>query len=221
MLCQSINRGNMGFWQWFNGNGKAKNAKNKQVKPLDPKITQAFGKVKRDIKTLRTNITEINTQLTRHSETLAENTRLIHNHTSRLNTLEELVVPAPQALPPAPQEQDNPTNRPISSTSRPIQPTNRLVATNPVQTDSSEIPPIDDLSQQEKNILGVFLGHPDMALSYLDIAKSLGKSPNTIKNQIRQISMKASLLDKTIDDKNKNRFKLKKHIKIEPAHDKD
>ena len=216
MHHHSIKRGNMGFWQWFNGNGKAKNGKNKRTEPLDPRIARAFGRVKRDIKAIKAGIAQIDTQLTRHSEALADNTRAIHDHTNRLSTLEELVVPAPQALPPAPQKQDERTNRSISPTSRPVQPTNRLVETDPL-----EIPDIDNLSQQERNILGVFLGHPDMALSYLDIAKSLGKSPNTIKNQIRQISMKASLLDKTVDDKNKNRFKLKKHIKIEPGHDRD
>ena len=60
-----------------------------------------------------------------------------------------------------------------------------------------------------------------MPLSYQDVAKSLNKSPHTIKNQIRQINMKSSLFDKTIDAQNKNRFKLKKHLKIETDLDTD
>ena len=207
----------MGFWQWFNGKSKAKNNKRRHSEPLDPKITQAFSKVKRDVKTLKTGIAEINTQLAQHSDALARNTRDIHNHSSRLDKLEEIVIAAPPVTP----QQDHPTNRSTLPTNRPISPTNRLVATNPSETDSSESPDIDSLSQQEKNIVGVFLSHRDMALSYLDIAKSLGKSPNTIKNQVRQINLKASLFDKTVDDKNKNRFKLKKHIRIEPTHDND
>ena len=39
-----------------------------------------------------------------------------------------------------------------------------------------------------------------MALSYVDIAKYLGKSPNTIKNQVRQINMKSDLFNYTVDN---------------------
>ena len=54
-----------------------------------------------------------------------------------------------------------------------------------------------------------------MALSYADIAHSLNKSPHTIKNQMRQINIKADLFDKNIDDENRNRFKIKDGLKIE------
>ena len=204
----------MRLWQWFNGKGMAKKGKSRCSKPLDPKISQAFSRVKRDIKTLKTGIANINTELARHGEKISENTRLIHDHTSRLAKLEEIVTAAPAALPTVPPQQDRPTNRSLH-------PTNRLVATNPAANNSSEISDITNLSQQEKNILGIFLTHRDMALSYLDIAKSLDKSPHTIKNQIRQMNMKASLFEKTVDGKNKNRFKLKKHLKIEPVNDSD
>jgi len=204
----------MGFWNWIKLKSKAKHSRGQHTKPLDPKVRQAFGRVKRDIKTLKTGIAEINTQLTRHSETLQENTRLINNHTSRLDKLEELVIAAPPVLPPVQQQQDAPTNRPI-------EPTNRLVATKIADKEPFEKLDIQSLSPQEKNILQVFMTHRDMALSYGDIAKSLNKSPNTIKNQIRQLGMKANLLEKTVDDKNKNRFKLKKHIKIEADLDSD
>ena len=60
--------------------------------------------------------------------------------------------------------------------------------------------------------MGVFLENRDMSLSYQDIAKSLGKSPHTVKNQMHQINMKTDLFDKTVDPQNRNRFKLKKHL---------
>jgi DNA-binding CsgD family transcriptional regulator len=70
-------------------------------------------------------------------------------------------------------------------------------------------------SEQEKRILTVFFQNKDMALSYADIAKYLGKSPNTIKNQMRQVSMKADLFNYTVGDESRKRFKLKDGLKIE------
>ena len=74
---------------------------------------------------------------------------------------------------------------------------------------------MDSITEQEKRIIGVFLDHHDMALSYQDIAKSLDKSPYTVKNQMRQINMKADIFDRTVDSQNKNRFKLRRHLKVE------
>ena len=54
-----------------------------------------------------------------------------------------------------------------------------------------------------------------MGLSYRDIAHALAKSPNTIKNELRQISMKADLFTKNVDAGNRNRFKLRDGLKIE------
>jgi len=61
----------------------------------------------------------------------------------------------------------------------------------------------------------VFFQNKDMALSYADVAKYLGKSPNTIKNQMRQVSMKADPFNYTVGDESRKRFKLKDGLKIE------
>ena len=74
---------------------------------------------------------------------------------------------------------------------------------------------INSLSERERKILTVFFQHPDMALSYVDIGKFLNKSPNTIKNQLRQLGFKADLFSKTADAENRNRFRLKDHLRIE------
>jgi hypothetical protein len=54
-----------------------------------------------------------------------------------------------------------------------------------------------------------------MSLSYVDVARSLNKSPYTVKNQIRQMRLKADLFDKMIGDGGANRFKLKDGLRIE------
>jgi hypothetical protein len=43
----------------------------------------------------------------------------------------------------------------------------------------------------------------------------LSRSPYTIKNQIRQIRLKADLFDRTVGDQSRNRFKLKDGLRIE------
>ena len=74
---------------------------------------------------------------------------------------------------------------------------------------------INSFSEQEKRILSVFFQNQDMPLSYIDLARTLSKSSNTIKNQMRQIRLKADLFDKTIDSEQRNRFKLKGNMKVE------
>ena len=194
----------MRFWKWLQGKNKVKPAQSKRSKPLEPKIAQAFTRVKRDIKIVKTGLAEMTRQLTQQADILKENTRLIQSNNARLDKLEILVTTAP--VMPAPE---------IYPTNRPVQGTNRLVATKETQVDPTGKLIMSDLSEQEKRIMAVFLAHRDMPLSYQDVAKSLNKSPHTIKNQIRQMNMKSSLFDKTIDAQNKNRFQLKKHLKIE------
>jgi len=193
----------MKFWNWF------KSRRNK--KKLDPGITQAFSRVKRDIKTLKTDVAKTNTQLIQQKNKIAKNTRLINSHTTQLDKLEDIV----SAMPIIPSLQNAPTNRPYQPTSRPSQSTSRLVATKPSQVESLERLDMDSITEQEKRIIGVFLAHRNMSLSYQDIAKSLNKSPYTVKNQIHQINMKADLFDRIVDSQNKNRFRLRKHLKVE------
>jgi DNA-binding CsgD family transcriptional regulator len=74
---------------------------------------------------------------------------------------------------------------------------------------------IENFSPQEKRILSIFFQNHDMTFSYIDIAKVLGKSANTVKNQMHQLSMKADLFERSIDQQNRNRFKLKDGLKVE------
>jgi DNA-binding CsgD family transcriptional regulator len=103
-----------------------------------------------------------------------------------------------------PPSQTSPTQRP-DWTTKPVQSN---------ETNSSKFD-IDRFSNQEKRILQVFFQNPEMPLSYRDVAHVLAKSPNTIKNELRQINTKADLFTKNVDADNRNRFKLRDGLKIE------
>ncbi len=186
----------MRLWNWFKGRGRKTN--------LNPAVLRAFSRVKRDIKALKTNLADTNVRV-------AKNARLIDCHSARLDKLEDIISTEPIA----PLLQNSPTNRPSQPTSRLNEPTSRLVATKRPGVESLARLDVDSLTEQEKRIIGVFLDHRDMSLSYQDIAKSLDKSPSTVKNQMRQLKMKATLFDRVVDSQNKNRFRLKKQLKVE------
>ena len=180
----------MGFWNWFRA---------RRDKGLDPRIVRAFLLVKRDIIALRDDLNQTNARLTQQNDTVSQNTRLINAHTARLGQLEEIVATSSISR----QVRDNPVSKPKEQLSE-------LVATKIQHREHPQ--GLHSLTEQEKRIMGVFLENRDMSLSYQDIAKSLGKSPHTVKNQMHQINMKTDLFDKTVDPQNRNRFKLKKHL---------
>ena len=192
----------MRIWNWLKGK--------RSKETLDPRITRAFSRVKRDIKELKTDLTDTNVQLGEQNNRIAKNTELINGHAMRLEKLEDIVAAASTW----PSAQNSPTSR-LS------QPTSRLVATRQRQAESLSRLDMGSLTEQEKRILGAFLDHRDMSLSYQDIAKSLGKSASTVKNQMRQMNMKADLFDRTVDSEKKTRFRLKKALKVEAELDTD
>ena len=147
----------------------------------------------------------LNIILQKHDQDITEHAIVIKKNSDQLKSLEQLVAQPPINLV---KDQNNGTNRPIM----PFPP--RQVPVLP-QNSLNQGLDIDTFSAQEKNILSVFFQNRDMALSYVDIARALNKSPNTIKNQMRQINTKANLFAKTIDSDNRNRFKLCENLKIE------
>ena len=143
--------------------------------------------------------------LQKHDQEITEHTIVIKKNSEQLKTLEQLVA----------RPVINPIKDQIESTNRSIMP----LAPQPVpvlrQKPLNQGLDIDTFSAQEKNILSVFFQNRDMSLSYADIARALNKSPNTIKNQMRQINTKANLFTKAVDSDNRNRFKLCENLKIE------
>ena|SRR3989339_1240919 len=180
----------MGLFDFFT---KRKRAKRRRHSSKRQPSTQ------KQIHNLKTRFNAVNLVLKKHEKEISENTVLLKEHSLKLKTLEDLLAKPT-------------TGQPILSTSLPERPDSTI---KPVQTNVSNKFDIDRFSQQEKKIISVFFNHQDMALSYRDIAGILGKAPNTAKNQIHQILLKADIFEKSIDTGMVNRFKLKDGLKIE------
>jgi len=180
----------MGLFDFFTKRKKAK-----RRKPSSKKHLFAH----KEIHNLKNQFNTVNLVLQKHEKEISENTALLKEHSLKLKTLEDILAkPATNQ----PTQSTNPFERPVSTI-------------KPVQMNVNNKFDIDKFSQQEKKILSVFFNHQDMALSYRDIAGTLGKASNTIKNQMHQILLKADIFEKSIDTGMVNKFKLKDGLKIE------
>ena len=184
---------------------KKKTKRRKTRRTYSLKNKDEFNRLKSDFNNLKAQFGTVNILLKKHDEEITENSILLEKHVSRIEKLEELVA-------------KQPTNSTISGINLANRPTSTI---GPVSTSQSKGQfesqklDISRFSPQEKRILSVFFQNQDMALSYADIAQYLSKSPNTIKNQVRQINMKADLFNYTVDNESRKRYKLKDGLKIE------
>jgi len=194
----------MGLFAIFKKKKKRK-AKKRRSNSTTPLSSRKFTKLNAEVKNLVSQIGTLNIILQKHDQEIAEQTIIIKKNSEQLKNLEQLV--AQLAVSPI-KDQTEPTNRPIV----PLPPEQLSVLS---QEPLKQKLDINTFSTQEKNILAVFFQNRNMALSYSDIAKALNKSPNTIKNQMRQINTKANLFTKAVDSNNRNRFKLCENLKIE------
>jgi uncharacterized coiled-coil protein SlyX len=171
----------------------------KPTKRRRPKGLSITGR--RQIAGIQGQIDLINDVLTEHKKDIDENSALLKEHSQKLKNLEDILTNQPMSL----------SLTQAGSTQRPDW------AAKPVQSNGINSCKFDinRFSNQEKRILSIFFQNHDMAFSYIDIAKVLSKSTNTVKNQMHQLCMKADLFDKTIDNQSRNRFKLKDGLKIE------
>lgn len=194
----------MGLWNWLK---QRKMSTKRRHDPADAQaLSEAFGRVRQDIQKMDTQTAALQSRLQEHDRLLKEHGLLLESQIGRLTKLEEILM-TPTITVTAPLPTPIPT---------PTTPTHRL-SSRLVEASSTAELDLGHFSPTEKNILGVLLAHRHMALSYQDIAKSLHKSPHTIKNQIHQIAIKADVLDKTTDAGNRNRFKLKKNLQLKTA----
>ncbi|MBN2454915.1 MAG: hypothetical protein JXB29_00020 [Sedimentisphaerales bacterium] len=191
------------FFSIFQKKKKAKRKKTRIAHSSKNKIE--LNRLKSDFNNLKAQFGTVNILLKKHDEEIIESSILLKKHVSRIEKLEEIVA----KLPIIPTISGiNPANRPISAT--------ELVSPPKLNTQlQSEKLDISRFSPQEKRILSVFFQNQDMALSYADIAQYLSKSANTIKNQVRQINMKADIFNYTVDNESRKRYKLKDGLKIE------
>jgi hypothetical protein len=157
--------------------------------------------LRQQIAGIQGQVDSINSILQNHQKDIDENSVLLKEHSQKLTNLEDILTNLPMSLPPS---QTSSIQRP-DWTAKPIQP-------NGIHSCKFDI---NKFSNQEKRILSVFFEHQDMSLSYKDVGSMLGKSANTIKNQMHQILIKADLFERIVDNDMRNRFRLKDGIKIE------
>lgn len=195
----------MGLFDIFRKKKKVKTRKKRRCKSSIPKTREDIIKLNSDIKNLQSQIGTIDIVLHKHDDDIAEHSILIAKHSRNLEKLEQLVANQPVS---PPRFDSLPASRPIATTNPP--PLSHNVPLQQAQKFS-----VNRFSPQEKRILSVFFQNTGMALSYVDIAHTLNKSPSTIKNQMGQIKIKADLFTQNIDYENRKRFKLKDGLKIE------
>ena len=179
--------------------------KKRAKKPRKAKNKDEHTKIKTELNNLRAQFGIVNILLKKHDEQIAENSIILEKHVNQITTLEEMATNQPTSLQ---INRSKLVNRPTSTT----EPICTTQSKEPLQSQKLDI---SRFSPQEKRILSVFFQHQDMALSYADIAQYLSKSPNTIKNQVRQINMKADLFNFTVDNQSRKRYKFKNGLKIE------
>lgn len=185
----------MGLLNFLNKKRKRRSKRTDSKKSSAGKSTNV--NIKSDIKNIRTQLEAIYIILSRHDQHINENSLYIKKNTQKL---EKILTDRP--INPAPVVDSRP-DRPVLSTGS---------DQTPVVNDKLDI---SVFSPQEKRILTVFFENKDMPLSYADIGKYLNKSANTIKNQLRQIKMKADLFNYAVDNQSRKRFKLKNNLKLE------
>jgi hypothetical protein len=167
--------------------------------------TQAIEKMVSDIEACRAQLNTVNIALKKHDDQLAEHRELVAQHSKRFEKLEEKVsavsmtAGVKEAVPIARLIQTRPPS------------TRSAVATS----DTIQKFDINRFSEQQKRILAVFFQNEGMALSYVDIGRILNKSPHTIKNQMREIRLKADLFETSIGEQSRHRFTFKRDLRIE------
>jgi DNA-binding NarL/FixJ family response regulator len=182
----------MGWFDFLSGRKRRHSKTNRHRNSLPAFQRQ----IKADIVSLQSQVQAVDATMQQHSATLLEHKGILEEHMGKFLKLEQLVERP--AIDPYPSSQDPKPSADVSA-----------------MPSSPQKCSIESFSPQEKRLLQVFFQHLDMPLSYTDIGRALGKSPNTIKNQIHQIGMKADLFTKSVDADSRNRFKLKEGVRLE------
>jgi len=195
----------MGLFDFFRKKRKVKVKRKRRTRKPPSRKKQTLEKIKADIENLQTQLKTINIALDKHNDELSQHSKLINEHSKGLEKLEQIVTKTP--INPLAEEKSQ-ANRPVAMINPPTIP-------NPPIENSTRKFDISRFSEQEKRILAVFFQNQGMGLSYVDIAKSLNKSPHTVKNQMNRIRLKADLFNRTVDNDSRNRFKLKDGLRIE------
>jgi DNA-binding CsgD family transcriptional regulator len=179
---------------WWKKIFKGHNKRKTRRKHTTEGLRSVVGSIQSDTRLLQLRVQTLQNTVDTHSVVIREHTSSLEEQKVRIAKLEQLVdQPAVGLFTHDPRQSSRPQ----------------------MAIDSSRQHDIESFSPQEKRILTLFFQHPNMPLSYVDIAAALSKSANTVKNQMHQLSMKADLFERTVDAVNRNRFKLKDGLKID------
>jgi DNA-binding CsgD family transcriptional regulator len=148
-------------------------------------------------------IAAIHSAMRDHDLAIAGCKGLLDQHSTAMARLEQLVSVQTTAMPPAP-------NRPTEAAAG-----SALAAEARPDVVNRHKLDIDHFSQQEKRLLAIFFQNRNMEMSYADVARVLGKSAYTVKNQMNQIRRRADLFHRSTGDQGRNRFRLKEDLRIE------
>jgi hypothetical protein len=195
----------MGLFNLFRKKKNRRSRRARSAQAARIKLKETIEKARTDIDRLQAQAQAIGVTVDQHSKQLSDHARLIDEHATHLSSLEQTVS----------QRATNPGLGGTSQAGRSDQASSPALTTAVIASPSSQKLDVNCFSEQEKRILAVFFQNQGMTLSYNDIAKAMGKSPHTIKNQIGQMRLKADLFDRTVGDESRNRFRLKEGLRIE------
>lgn len=186
------------------------------------RIKAAFERVKGDIERIERYSAEISAtvaahhnqlkeqekEMRRHEEEILRTGLKISEHAKKFDDLESMVI-----------ERKHAVNRLIESTKRLNNETPQLITSKRV--DGQDVNEIiwDSFTPQERKIIGVFMENRDMPLSYADVGKVLGKSPSTIKNQIKGIELKGKIFEEKRDGEQRKRYSIKGGLRLNKSLD--
>ena len=180
----------MGIFNWLTSK-----ATKEDLKKVEKSNKLSFKNVKKDMETIKLE--------------LKNSSKILNTHSSQIEIIKKRTLSLEKILQP---EEELPTKR-LNA------PTKRLNAFKKPFKQPIENFSVEKFTDKEQNILKILLNHRDMALSYKDIGKELGKSPNTIKCQFNSMRNKSNIFNETIGEDNKHRYKLKSGLSISKSFD--
>lgn len=188
----------------FNPRKKAKARRGRPPGKTQGKRRKKRQTIRADLKKIAAHLKTVDIALAGHDKQLSQHSELINSQSQTLKKLEEIAEEnKARAFAGQPGLSARPVGPPASTAAEPSR------GSNSARLD------VNRFSEQEKRILAAFFHNNDIALSYVDIARALNKSPHTVKNQMNQMKLKADLFERSVDKDSRKRFRLKDGLKIQ------
>ncbi len=194
----------MGFLDWLKSRHRSSLRHRSPTAPLARPIESRLLAVEEMMMTLGREVGTISILLQKHEDQLILHEYRLGEHTVKLESLIRATAEAPTVRQAIPEVPSSPLPALCPSTED-----------GPVRSSVAGRFEIDQFTDQQKRILGVFFQDKKRRMSYVDVAAILGKSTHTVKNQINQIRQRADLFEQMIGPENRNFFKLKDDVRIE------